>query len=115
VDKLVIYYYTCRPIYIIVIYIKINILITRGFRVILFYLKKNYKILVNLLKIAFIAIKLILFISKLLSPIKKNYYLTKLKIACLVYTYYRLRVIFYLFKYFIIILINYLAIYKVYN
>jgi hypothetical protein len=70
-----------------VLYLKINKLLAYNFVVMLFYFKIGYIILANLLKIALIVIKLILFLSKLLSLAKKNYYLIKLKVACLIYIY----------------------------
>jgi hypothetical protein len=70
-----------------VTYIKINILIAFSFNIILFHFKNDYKILKDLLKTLFIAIELILFINKLFSLAKKNYYLIKLKVIYLVYTY----------------------------
>ena len=50
----------------------------------MFYLKKNYKVLINLAKIALIIIKPIMFLSKLLRSTKKNYYLIKLEVIYLV-------------------------------
>ena len=74
-------------------YLKINKLLVCGFVIMLFYFKIGYIILANLLKIALIAIELILFFSKLLSLAKKNYCLIKLEVACLIYTCCRLKVI----------------------
>lgn len=80
-----------------------------------FYLKKSYKVSLNLVKIAFIAVKLILFLSKLFKPFKKYYYFIKLKVTCFIYAYYYLKVIFYSLKYIIIILIDYIITRRVYN
>ena len=60
----------------------------------MFYLKKDYKVLIDLVKIILIIIKLIMFLSKLLESIKKNYYLIKLKFIYLIKTYKKLKVIF---------------------
>jgi hypothetical protein len=49
-----------------------------------FYLKKDYKVPINLVKIALIVVKLIMFLSKLLKSAKKNYYLTKLEVVYLI-------------------------------
>jgi hypothetical protein len=76
-----------------VLYLKINKSLARGFAVMLFYFKIGYIALSNLFKIALIAIKLILFFSKLLSLIKKNYCFIKLEVACLIYICRRLKVI----------------------
>jgi hypothetical protein len=66
-------------------YLKIDKLLARGFAIMLFYFKIGYITLANFLKIILIAIKPILFLSKSLSLIKKNYRLIKLKVACLIY------------------------------
>ena len=50
----------------------------------MFYLKKDYKVPIDLAKIALIVVKLIMFLSKLLKSIKKNYYLIKLKVVYLI-------------------------------
>jgi hypothetical protein len=50
----------------------------------MFYLKKDYKVLINLAKIVLIIVKLIIFLSKLLRSAKKNYYLTELEVVYLV-------------------------------
>jgi hypothetical protein len=76
-----------------VLYLKINKSLARNFIAMLFYFKIGYIAPSNLFKIALIVIKLILFLSKLLSLIKKNYCFIKLKVACLVYVYRRLKVI----------------------
>jgi hypothetical protein len=73
-----------------VIYIKIDTSNTCSFGIILFYLKEDYKISKDLVKISSIVVQSILFFSKLLSPVEKNYYLIELEVACLIYTYYRL-------------------------
>jgi hypothetical protein len=67
-----------------VLYLKINGLIKRGFGVIVFYLEKDYKVLIDLAKIASIIVKPIMFLSKSLGSAKKNYYLIELEVACLV-------------------------------
>jgi hypothetical protein len=67
-----------------VLYLKINGLIKQGFSIIVFYLEKDYKVLTDLAKIASIAVKLIMFLSKLLGNAKKNYHLTKLEVIYLV-------------------------------
>ena len=74
-------------------YLKINKLLACNFTAILFYFKIGYIALLNLLKIALIVIKLILFFSKLLGLTKKNYRLIKLEVTCFIYIYYRLKVI----------------------
>jgi hypothetical protein len=73
-------------------YLKIDKSLARNFAIMLFYFKIGYIAPSNLFKIILIAIKLILFFSKLLSLTKKNYCLIKLKVACLVYAYRRLKV-----------------------
>jgi hypothetical protein len=50
----------------------------------MFHLKKDYKVLIDLAKIALIIVKLIIFLSKLLRSAKKNYYLIKLEVVYLV-------------------------------
>jgi hypothetical protein len=50
----------------------------------MFYLKKDYKVFINLVKIVLIVVKLIIFLSKLLRSVKKNYYLIKLEVIYLV-------------------------------
>jgi hypothetical protein len=50
----------------------------------MFYLEKDYKVLINLIKIALIIVKPIIFLSKLLRSTKKNYYLIKLEVVYLV-------------------------------
>jgi hypothetical protein len=49
-----------------------------------FYLKKDYKVSINLAKIALIAVKPIMFLSKSLGSAKKNYYLIELEVVYLV-------------------------------
>jgi hypothetical protein len=49
-----------------------------------FYLKKDYKVSIDLVKIVLIIVKPIMFLSKLLRSIKKNYYLIKLEVVYLV-------------------------------
>jgi hypothetical protein len=70
---------------------------------------------INLFKIALIIIKPIFFLNKLLGLIKKHYYFIELEVACFIYTYYCLQVMFYSLKYFIIVLINYTIIKGVCN
>jgi hypothetical protein len=50
----------------------------------MFHLKKNYKVLIDLAKIALIAVKPIIFLSKSLGNTKKNYYLIELEVVYLV-------------------------------
>ena len=50
----------------------------------MFHLKKDYKVPIDLVKIALIAVKLIMFLSKLLGSAKKNYYLIELEVIYLV-------------------------------
>jgi hypothetical protein len=50
----------------------------------MFYLKKDYKVFINLTKIALIIVKLIIFLSKSLKSTKKNYYLIKLEVIYLI-------------------------------
>jgi hypothetical protein len=50
----------------------------------MFYLEKDYKVLIDLVKITLIVVKLIMFLSKSLGSTKKNYYLTKLEVIYLV-------------------------------
>jgi hypothetical protein len=73
-----------------VFYIKINSLLKYNFKIIIFYFKVNYQLLKDFIKIAFIIIKLILFLNKLLNLIKYNYYFIKFKIIYLIYIYRRL-------------------------
>jgi hypothetical protein len=49
-----------------------------------FYLKKDYKVSIDLAKIMLIVVKLIMFLSKLLGSAKKNYYLIELEVIYLV-------------------------------
>jgi hypothetical protein len=49
-----------------------------------FYLKKDYKVLIDLAKIALIIIKPIMFLSKSLESAKKNYYLIELEVIYLI-------------------------------
>ena len=51
---------------------KINTSNTRGFKIMLFYLKEDYKVPKDLAKISSIVVQPILFLSKLLSPIRKE-------------------------------------------
>jgi hypothetical protein len=67
-----------------ILYLKINRLIKQGFGIIIFYLKKNYKVLTDLVKITSIIVKPIMFLSKLLENTKKNYHLIKLKVIYLI-------------------------------
>jgi hypothetical protein len=52
--------------------------------IIVFHLKKDYKVFIDLVKIALIIIKPIMFLSKLLRSAKKNYYLIELEVIYLV-------------------------------
>jgi uncharacterized protein YybS (DUF2232 family) len=74
------------------LFLKIDVSNKRGFSIIAFYLKEQYTVLADLAKISSIAIQPILFLSKLLGPIEKNYRLTELEVTYLVYTAHRLRV-----------------------
>ena len=49
-----------------------------------FYLEKDYKVLIDLIKIILIIVKLIIFLSKSLGNTKKNYYLIKLEVIYLI-------------------------------
>jgi hypothetical protein len=66
------------------LYLKIDGSIKRGFGVIVFYLEKDYKVLIDLVKIILIIVKPIMFLSKLLESAKKNYYLIELEVICLI-------------------------------
>jgi hypothetical protein len=92
-----------------VTYAKINASNARGFGIMLFHLKEDYKVPKDLSKIAAIAVQPILFLSKLLSPAEKNYHPTELEVACLVYTCRRLRVMFHSSKRPIIVLTDHSA------
>jgi hypothetical protein len=98
-----------------VIYTKIDVLNIRGFGIMLFYLKEDYKVPKDLSKISAIVVQPILFLSKLLSPVEKNYYLIELEVAYLVYTCRRLRIMFHSSKRLIIVLTDYSAIRGVYS
>jgi hypothetical protein len=50
----------------------------------MFYLEKDYKVLIDLVKIVLTIVKLIMFLSKLLKSVKKNYYLIELEVVYLV-------------------------------
>jgi hypothetical protein len=50
----------------------------------MFYLKKDYKVFIDLVKIVLIVVKLIIFLSKLLGSAKKNYYSIELEVIYLV-------------------------------
>jgi hypothetical protein len=50
----------------------------------MFYLEKDYKVSIDLVKNILIVVKLIMFLSKLLGSAKKNYYLIELEVVYLV-------------------------------